>query len=230
MFCADYRRSKYLRTVSKYHMYQKFLVGADIVKIAFCYLALGILGVFLGTQARAESTPNREYCLKAAFLYNFMVFTDWPKEALPDTNKPMVIGIIGEDPFGDAFEPISEQRVKGRRVLVQRFKGFEPGTADGSKADRTTEDIRKCHLLFICGSEAARLNNVVDMVRGYPVLTVADTPGFLESGGMANLIVDDKKIRFEVSVVAAGHARLKIGSQLLRLAKRIIREWPGQTN
>jgi hypothetical protein len=181
-------------------------------------------GLFYG-HASAASPASREYAMKAAFLYNFIVFTEWPKEALPTADDPMVIGIIGQDPFGDAFESIVP--AKGRKIAIKRFGGLsELKRAGDAEMARTTEAGRHCHLLFICISEAENISEILNMVKDASVLTVADTSGFLESGGMINLVVEEKKLRFEISNIAASKAGLKIGSQLLRLAKRVISDRP----
>jgi YfiR/HmsC-like len=180
--------------------------------------------------AEAGAETSREYQVKAAFLYNFVKFTDWPNEAAADSNEPnsvdgnepMVIGIIGKDPFGKAFEPIKDKRIKGRKIVLKRFRGLE-----GSKqSNEQVEGVRKCHVLFICRSQKEQLGEIIEAVKDYPVLTVADMSGFLESGGMINFIMEENKIRFEINLTAVRHAGLRISSRLLRLAKRIVREEP----
>jgi hypothetical protein len=187
------------------------------------------LVLLLGIHARAESTSTREYQLKAAYLYNFIRFVEWPKERMADTNEPIIIGVIGKNPFGDAFELIKDDKVKGRKVIIKWFKGLdELKKSDQAEIDQTIDVVRKCHLLFICSSEEKTLKEITDLVKGYGVLTVAEIPGFLEFGGMINLIVEDKKIRFEINNFTANQAKLKISSQLLRLAKKVDEKKPSQ--
>lgn len=179
---------------------------------------------------QAASETNREYQIKAAFLYNFVRFTDWPGESAADSNEPntvdsnepITIGIIGEDPFGDAFEPIKNERIKGRKIVLKRFKGLE----QSKQSDEQIKGVRKCHLLFVCRSQKEQLGEIIDVVKDRPVLTVADMGGFLESGGMINFIMEENKIRFEINLTAARHAGLRISSKLLGLAKRVLREEP----
>jgi len=178
--------------------------------------------------AQAAPETNREYQIKAAFLYNFVKFTDWPGESAadskaPDTidsNEPITIGIIGEDPFGNAFEPVKDKRVKGRKIALKRFKGLE----ESKQSNEQIEGVRKCHLLFVCRSQKEQLGEIIDLVKDRPMLTVADMSGFLESGGMINFIMEENKIRFEINLTAARHAGLRISSKLLGLAKRVLRE------
>ena len=180
--------------------------------------------------AQAAPEANREYQIKAAFLYNFVKFTDWPGESAADSNEPntvdsnepITIGIIGEDPFGNAFEPVKNERIKGRKIVLKRFKGLE----QSKQSNEQIEGVRKCHLLFVCRSQKEQLGEIIDLVKDRPVLTVADMGGFLESGGIINFILEEKKVRFEINLAAARHAGLRISSKLLRLAKNNVREEP----
>jgi len=190
---------------------------------------VSVLALFVGPiapQAWADPASSKEYQIKAAFLYNFIKFVDWPKEKLPDANEPITIGIIGKDPFGKAFEPVKDKKVKGKRVVVKRFKSMtELKQGENDKADLETaiETLRKCHLLFVCASEQKHFKEITKWVKDHSVLTVGDTKGFLEFGGIINFLVEDKKVRFEINAAAAKQAKLKIRSQLLRLAKKVIK-------
>jgi len=161
------------------------------MKIRAYILVVVVLVLFIGSQARADSTASREYQVKAAFLYNFIKFVDWPKEKTADSNEPIIIGIIGEDPFEKAFQPIKNKKVKGKKIVIKRFQGLE----ESKQSDEQTALIRKCHMLFICASEK-------------------------------EILMEDKKVVFEINNHAAKQARLKIRSKLLRLAKRVIPEKP----
>lgn len=181
----------------------------------------------------AESTAAQEYQLKAAFLYNFILFVDGerfepptPEAKKNDPNQPILVGILGKDPFGNAFEPLQNKLVRDRRVVIRRFKSLrEFADAEGRLPGRHPqfERIQDCHVLFICQSEAECLAHLLRPAGRWSVLTVADTPGFLEAGGIINFLIEDKKVRFEVNTAAAQRANLRIRSQLLRLAKRIVR-------
>lgn len=190
-------------------------------------LVLALSVGLIASQARAESAQSREYQIKAAFIYNFTKFVDWPAEKMADANEPIIIGIIGKDPFGRAFEAIEDKQVKDRGIVVRRFERFEEiGKSDKDKAKlgRRIETLRKCHLLFICSSEKNNLAKITTALKDYPVLTIGETAGFVEAGGIVELLVEQRKVRFEVNLTAAKRAKLKIRSKLLRLAKRIIRE------
>jgi hypothetical protein len=186
-----------------------------------------VLTITVDTHAESES--SREYQIKAAFLYNFIKFVDWPKEkeSPTDSNEPIAIGIIGKDPFGNSFEPLRDKQVKGRNVVIKRFEGFEQlneSDEQGEKQHPEIETIRKCHILFICPSEEKYIQQIIASTQDYSVLTVGDMNGFLEAGGIINFLTEEKKIRFEVNLDAAERSRLTIRSKLLRLAKRVIRQ------
>jgi hypothetical protein len=182
----------------------------------------------IAPKARADPAQSPEYQVKAAFLYNFIKFVDWPEEKLADSNEPIVIGIIGKNPFGDAFEAIKDKSVKDRKVVITYLKGLDElkksGQTDDAKLHPQIEAIRKCHLLFICQSEKENLKETMNLVKGYSILTVGDTQGFLESGGIVNFVVEANKVRFEIGISAAKRAKLQIRSQLLRLAKEVVEE------
>jgi hypothetical protein len=189
------------------------------------------LALFVGSivpEALADSARSQEYQIKAAFLYNFIKFVEWPEEKVADSNEPITIGIIGKDPFGNAFEPLKGRQAKGRKVVVKRIKGFERLKKSGAKGkaelQRIIDAIRKCHVLFICSSEKEKLKEIINSVKDHPVLTVGDVKGFLETGGVVNFLMEEKKVRFEINLAAAKRAKLRIRSKLLRLAKRVVEE------
>ncbi|MCJ7776820.1 MAG: YfiR family protein [Sedimentisphaerales bacterium] len=190
--------------------------------------------LLVGSPALADPTASREYQVKAAFLYNFIQFVDWPKEKMGDGNEPIIIGVIGKDPFGDAFDPIVDKEIHGKKLLVKRFMAFEElkktGEKDKSLLDREIESLRKCHLLFICSSEDKSISEILNSVKDHSVLTIGEVQGFLEAGGIVNFVMEEKKVRFEISITAAKGAKLKIRSQLLRLAKRVVGEDSGKGN
>jgi hypothetical protein len=188
-----------------------------------------LIVVTITAGTRAESESSREYQIKAAFLYNFIKFVDWPieKEDPADGNEPITIGIIGKDPFSNSFEPLEDKQVKGRYVVIKRFVGFEQlnqSDEQGAQQHPEIEAIRKCHVLFICPSEKEYLQQIIASTKDYAVLSVGDMNGFLEAGGIINFLTEEKKIRFEINLDAAGRSKLTIRSKLLRLAKRVIKQ------
>lgn len=154
-----------------------------------------------GPTALGEGLP--EYRLKAAFLYNFALFTEWPAEVGPTLN----LCILGQDPFGQEADGLQGKSVGERSIAVQR------------KA--SNESLNGCHLVFIAPSAIADLPRVLDRLHGSPVLTVADTPGAASQGVTINMTVVQNKITFEANLKAARAAKLTLSSKLLRLATEV---------
>ena len=159
-----------------------------------------------GAFSADKSASVGEYQVKAAFIYNFTQFTDWPPGAFSATNAPIVIGIVGEDPFGDTMdEVVRGEVVRGRPLVVKRL--------------RPDEDLRSCHVVFISRAEKDRLPALLSQLKGSPILTVSDAGGFAEQGGMVNLLLVQKTIKLEINPAAAADAGLQISAKLLKLAR-----------
>jgi hypothetical protein len=186
---------------------------------------LFLLTVTQPVQAE-EDTADSEYQIKVAFLYNFLKFVDWPESKATDPNKPIIVGIIGQDVFHDAFDNTKNRTIEGRKVIINKFKGIvelqKTDSIKDSGQHPDIEAIRKSHLLFICPSEKDYITKILKSVEGNSILTVADTQGFLEAGGIINLVMEENKVRFEINMAAAKKAKIQIRSQLLRLAKKVI--------
>ena len=200
------------------------------MRIRVYIFAALIMTLFAGPIALrtwADTAPSQEYKVKAAFLYNFLKFVDWPNGKAADAKKPIILGIIGKDPFGNAFEPVKDKPVKGRKVVIKRFKEVaelkKSGQEGKAALDKQIEEMRECHLLFACSSEKDNIKEIIAAVKDRSVLTVADTKDFLKSGGIINFVMEEQKVRFEISVSAAKRSKLKIRSQLLRLAKEVVK-------
>lgn len=191
-------------------------------------LTLSVTSV--ATTADEDSAATREYQIKAAFLYNFIKFVDWPQEKVSDTNEPVVIGVIGKAPLENAFKPMKGKApdINGKPILVKYFKSFEElmksGENDKEALQKKLDALRKCHLLFICASEQKNASAILDAVKESSVLTVGENSEFVGLGGIINFVQEDEKMRFEINAAAAAKAKLKIRSQLLRLAKRVIED------
>jgi hypothetical protein len=157
---------------------------------------------------RAQEAPT-EYQLKAAYLFNFLKFVEWPGDPQADPHGHWVIGIVGDNPFSDELtQIISGKTVQGHELQVRRFQAGE--------------DLLACHVLFISASEKKRLPSMLAALNGSSILTVADMEPFLESGGMIQFVMEEKRVRFGIDVGAAGRARLKVSSKLLSLARTVM--------
>ncbi|MBS0632310.1 MAG: YfiR family protein [Verrucomicrobia bacterium] len=148
---------------------------------------------------------SREYDVKAAFLYNFAMFIDWPKEAFAGPDSPFVIGVLGTDPFGSSLEEtVAGERVKGRPIVIRRFS--EAAGAQG------------CHLVFISASEHRRVKELLRVLRRPTLVTVADMPGFVEAGGLIGFVTDTR-VGIRINAAALRESKVLISSKLLRLAQ-----------
>jgi hypothetical protein len=153
-----------------------------------------------------------EYQVKAAFLFNFTKFVDWPSEAFSDANSPFVITVFGNDPISSSLEAIKGKVVNNRKLTVRRVK--------------ETQDIGKSNVLFVSPSAKKELVHILAALQGQSVLTVGEDAAFTQSGGIINFVNEDNKVRFEVNVSAAERAGLKISSRLLALARVVKRPAP----
>ena len=182
----------------------------------FAARVLVALGAGLALLAAAQTvslTPNQH---KALFLYNFAKYTEWPKEAVVSDDAPFVLGILGQSPFGKDIAILESKTVKGRQLVVRPYA--------------SVEDIPKgeCQLLFIASSETNKLAQILKAVEKTHILTIAEADGFLQASGMINLLTERKSagtqtVSFEVNLVAATRANLKLDVQLLKLAKTVLR-------
>jgi len=187
------------------------------------------LGCLLASNGYAESkcASHKEYEVKAAFIYNFLKFVDWPEEKMAHSGKQIILGIIGEDPFGPAADIFKDKTVENHNLIIKRFEGLRQlkEMAEKNKsASEKLETLKTCHLLFICPSERKQVREIIDIVSKSNVLTVGDTDEIIESGGAISFVMEDNKIRFNINLTATEKAGLKIRSQLLRLAKKVIKD------
>lgn len=269
------------------------------IRSAFVLVLVSCIVVSTG-YSKSESLQYKEYEIKAAFIFNFLKFIDWPREKSIHRPGEITIGIVGDDPFGKSFGIVENKKVKDCRVVIQRFGTFEelkesvekdkaklyqqieplrksyvvlkdengkivikplesfdeiasekdeearkkrieelkkrgllfvdPAKEENLKviinslAQEKIEALKKCHVLFICSSEKQNLREILTLVKTSSVLTVTETEGFLEAGSMINFTMEDNKIRFEVNLTAANEAKLQVRSQLLRVARKVIKE------
>ena len=173
--------------------------------------AVLILALFLAALAgprqptRAQDARPTEYQLKAAFLFNFAKFVEWPDSAFPAPTAPFVIGVLGNNPFRDDLaRTVRDKTIDAHPLLVQEYRS----------AARATN----CHLLFISNSERKSIPDIIQGLRGRSILTVSEVDHFTEAGGMINFVLQGTKIRFQINKEAAVSAGLKISSKLMSLA------------
>lgn len=170
-------------------------------------VALVLWGTVLGAAGPGtgpgEGTRADEYRVKAAFLFNFAKFIEWPSSSFSGTTTPLQVCVLGVDPFGWTLDDTLRGRaVAGRPIQVRRM----------------TEPDRSCHLLFISTSERKRLPLITEQLRGASILTVGEDDGFIAAGGMIELISDGDNVQFNVSPLAAERAGLHVSARLVSLA------------
>lgn len=168
------------------------------------FRAILALCLALGTVALAAGAGPGEYEVKAAFLYNFARFVEWPDA--PGGAEPFVVTVLGRDPFGSALDDTLRGKAIDRRPVVVR------------RVSRP-EDLGKSQIVFICDSEKDRLPAILKGLESAPVLTVGEMSDFAERGGVIRFKVEQDRVRLEINVAAAARSRLRISSQLLKLAR-----------
>ena len=155
-------------------------------------------------RGQAQTAPVPEYQVKAVYLFNFAQFVTWPSQE--SSHAPLVIGILGDDPFGSYLdETVRGQKVINRPLAIQRFR-------------RNTE-LRNCNILFISQSERDRAAQIASNLKGRSVLTVSDMDDFIDIGGMIQFFTERNKIRVRINLDAVKAANMKVSSKLLRVAE-----------
>jgi len=178
--------------------------------LQFSIAALTVL-LFIGgvRWVSAQSNISSEYQVKAAFLFHFAQFVDWPPEAFKDAGAPLTYCTVGEDPFRGALDAsMSGKTIDGRPVRVLHFK--------------LGQEVQTCQILFLGAPEKKSLAATLVNLGASPVLTVGESQNFIEQGGMIGFLWEDNKVHFEINLEAAERAKLKISARLLTLAKTVI--------
>jgi hypothetical protein len=174
-----------------------------LVLISVCWLIVGAPAV-----SQAENPAPGEYDVKAAFLYNFAKFVEWPAESFTTDRMPLTICVLGDNPFGKGFDSIRSKTINNRAIAIREIDDVEAAGA--------------CHLLFISMSEQPHVDAVLGSLGKRSVLTVSDMNMFTQAGGMISFVTAENKIRFEINNRATKRAGVKISSQLLKLARTVI--------
>ena len=163
-------------------------------------------------SASAQLARPSEAELKAAFVYNFIKFTEWPAEEMANKDEPFVIGVLGKDPFGTALDKVIEgESFHQKPILVRRFS-------------RMGESAGDSQVLFISASEESNLTEILKLIEGKAILTVSEIENFAQRGGVIKLAKESNKLVFEINIDAAKHAGLAMNAQLLRLARIVKRQ------
>ena len=169
----------------------------------FILLAAGLL---VGAPASQFSAPSpTEYEVKAAYLYNFARFVEWPPSSPAVQASEFNICVLGHDPFGGVLDnTIAGEKIDGKNVVARRI----------AKAGEATS----CRVLFISSSENKQLREILGDVGKLSVLTVSDMPQFVQQGGIVQFVLEQERVRFEINLTAAQQASLSLSSELLKVA------------
>lgn len=163
-------------------------------------LALGI--------ARAEPPRYDENQVKAAYLLNFTRFVEWPTNCFAEAETPLIIGILGDDPFRDALDKtIKGEKVGGHPLVV--------------RSSRKMDELKSCHVIFVDKTQKPQMQQILATFRDCPVLTVGEIDGFAQRGGIINMVRQDKRLGFEINDGAARRQGIKISSQLAELGTHV---------
>lgn len=161
--------------------------------------------------AAAEPAVSKEYQIKAAFLYNFTKFVEWPAEKFEGTNSPIVIGLFGKNPFGSALaEAVKDRRVNGRGIQIKQID--------------IPSEVKGMHVVFVGAAENNRLDGLEDALKEGSVLGVGESEAFLKRGGTIMFALENDKVRFEIDMNSAESAKLKVSAQLQKLARTVRRK------
>ena len=176
-------------------------------------LRVGAIALLLPTFAPAAQprTPS-EREVKSAYLYNFARFVEWPHRTA-SASTPFVVCVIGTDPLGTVLDTtLADVTVRGAKAVVRRVTA--------------TDEVRACHVLFVAASEESNLGALLAGLGATDVLTVSDMPRFITRGGMIQFVNDSGRVRFEIGLGSVQHAGLRMSSDLLRVARTVIRTTP----
>jgi len=171
-------------------------------------LYIGWMVLALPQEVLSQDSSPDEYQIKLAFLYNFTKFVEWPDQAFPSQQAPLVICVVGSDPFGKALEDeLRTRKTAGHPIAVTR-------RASGG-------NFSKCHIAFIRAEERKHLATILSGLKGHDILAVGEMPGFLELGGHVNFIFLGNSLHFNVNLAATRQTHLNFSAQLLALAKNL---------
>lgn len=177
----------------------------ELLRLKHLVAALAFLALPSAALRAVPTAPPNEYALKSVFLYNFCRFIEWPDSAFTSPNEPLIIGIVGEDPFGALLKKAVEgETYHGRPIQIEHYRG--------------SRDIKHCHLLFVGRAETAHLDVILEALGSKSVVTVGETEDFLDHGGMIALPAERNRVLLRVNAPALRAANLDVSSKLLRVA------------
>lgn len=186
-----------------------FICASSLItrKRLLVFLIFVLSSAFSGAREASyagDSKPT-EYEVKAAFIYNFAKFIEWPDGKSREARGAINVCVVGKDPFGPALAAIEGKTVRDRKIRITR--------------DPSLQNATRCDILFVGSSEEERLTRILEALGNSGILTIGDTEGFAQKGVMINFYVENRTVRFEINPKAAVRTGLRISSNLLRIAK-----------
>ncbi len=169
-------------------------------------MVAAVLG-WAAPPAPAQMVTPLAYRVKAAFVYNFALFVEWPQATLGPEHQSVVVGIVGDDPLATELEQVDGKRIGTRTLRVTRLD--------------TQQEFVGCHILYVGASERERLPAILERAAAHHVLTVGDMARFIDKGGMIGFIIEGESVRFEVCLARAQRAGLKLSAKLLQVARLV---------
>jgi hypothetical protein len=177
-------------------------------RLWFIPLGLAVSLLFLGQQQSSAQLVS-EYQVKAAYLYNFAKFAEWPASAFTSADDPIRLCVLNDPPFhSELIQIVKDKTIAGRAVLAVPVQ-------NGQKA-------RGCHILFIDSSQTGEATHLLEALHGSNVLTVGETESFVDQGGIISFVTQDGQVHFQVNHKAATQSGIRLSSRLLSVAKRVI--------
>lgn len=169
-----------------------------------------LLSASCALNADAINGPGKEHEIKAAIIYHILHFVNWPEKSVSLSKKKLVLGILGENPFGDMFDSVRGESIFGKRFDIR----FIPSPLSYDK-------VAGCHALYISQSETEQLTQIISILKGSGAITISDIEQFIDRGGMVGLVPTGGKIRFEINKTSIDGEKIKIAARVLRLATRL---------
>lgn len=177
--------------------------------IRFCLMVLGtgLLAMLGGKLAYSQAISEDQ--VKAAYLYNFAKFVEWPEASFPDASAPIHLCVLNDPSIGARLSQIvKDKQISGRSISVVSIQNAEQG--------------RSCQILFINSAQNWQVEHVIKVLQGASVLTVGEATGFVEQGGIVNFVIQNDQVHFQVNHRAATQSRLRMSARLLSVAKLVI--------
>ncbi len=176
------------------------------VVAVLCFVTLYLIGSQSLGHAQGQ---NGEYLLKAAFLYNFTKFVEWPDSTFATSSTPLMICVLGNDPFGSSLDAIADKTIKGRPLVIKRL--------------HSVDRVKDCQMLYVSPNQLTQTAEIVPTIQKAPVLTVCDAEDCAEAGIMLNMRVVENRVQLDMNLDAVQRTPLKVSSQLIKLTRIVKR-------